>query len=193
MSLEKNVRHITICLLYCSLKVTKEGKEVHSMTMTSNPRIEEIRRRVRASYDELNQLLNSPLANEGLARIYQSPGSEAWTIMENLAHITEFLPYWGDEIAKLVARPGQNFGRTQKDEGRLRAIVEHGSDSLAQARAALSESYEHLDKVLRQLQENDLELTGYHSTFGDRDLAWFIDEVVIRHLENHILQIKGCL
>src|SRR5215469_3750346 len=127
------------------------------MTTTNNPRVEEIRRRVRASYIELDQLLDS-LATIDTIHIYQSPSSGEWTIMENLAHIIEFLPYWGKEIAKLVAHPGQNFGRTQQDEGRLRAIAEHGSDSLAQVRDELPESYEHLDKVLRQLQDSDLEL-----------------------------------
>jgi hypothetical protein len=159
----------------------------------SNLRIEEIRRRVRTSYDELNQLLDGPIASIDTTHIYQSPGSGEWTIMENLAHIVEFLPYWGDEIAKLVANPGQNFGRTQKDEGRLRAIAEHGSDSMAQVRVALPESYEHLDKVLRQLQDSDLELIGHHSTLGDHNLAWFIDEAVTKHLESHILQIASCI
>ena len=112
--------------------------------------------------------------------------------MENLAHIIEFLPYWGKEIAKLVARPGLNFGRTQQDEGRLRAIAEHRSDSIAQAKAALPESYEHLDKVLRQLQDSDLELMGHHSTMGEHKLGWFIEEFVVKHLEDHVLQIKSC-
>ena len=163
------------------------------MTTTSNPKVEEIRLRVRASYNELNQLLNGPIANMDTTRIYQSPGSGEWTIMENLAHIVEFLPYWGDEIAKLVVHPGQKFGRTQKDEGRLRAIAEHGSDSLAQIRAALPASYEHLDKVLCQFQDSDLELMGHHVIRGERNLGWFIDEFIAKHLEDHILQIKECL
>jgi hypothetical protein len=163
------------------------------MTTTSNPRVGEIRRRVYASYNELNQLLDGLTVNIDTKRIYQSPGSGEWTIMENLAHIVEFLPYWGNEIVKLVAHPGQNFGRTQQDEGRLRAIAEHGADSMAQIRAALPESYERLDKVLSQLQDSDLELTGHHSIRGEHDLAWFIDEFVVKHLDDHILQIKGCL
>ena len=163
------------------------------MTTMSNLRIEEIRRRVRTSYDELHQLLAGPIASIDTTHIYQSPGSEEWTIMENLAHIVEFLPYWGDEIAKLVANPGQNFGRTQQDEGRLRAIAEHGSDSMAQVRAALPESYARLDQVLRQLQDSDLELLGHHPILGDHNLAWFVDEFVIKHLESHILQITSCI
>ncbi len=163
------------------------------MMATSNPKVEEIRRTVHASYNELNQFLDGPAAQVDPARIYQSPGSEEWTLMENLAHIGEFLPYWGDQIAKLAAHPGQQFGRMQKDEVRLRAIAEHASESMAQTRATLSEGYEHLDEVLGQLQDSDLEVTGQHSTMGEHNVAWFIDEFIIRHLANHILQMQQCL
>jgi hypothetical protein len=64
---------------------------------------------------------------------------------------------------------------------------------MAQVRAALPESYEHLDKVLSQLQDSDLDLMGHHPVWGDHDLAWFIDESVVKHLDDHILQIKECL
>jgi hypothetical protein len=178
---------------YCNDKTAiKQEKEDYSMSTVSNPRIEEIRHRVRVAYNELNQLLDGPIASMDTARIYHSPEPGEWTIMQNLAHIIEFLPYWGNEAAKLVAHPGQKFGRTRQDEGRVRAIAEHGSDSLAQARAALPESYEYLDKVLRQLQDSDLELTGHHPTWGEHNLAWFIDESVAKHLEDHVLQIKSC-
>jgi hypothetical protein len=176
-----------------TLKTLKQEKEDYSMSTVSNPRVEEIRRRVRVAYNELNQLLDGPIASMDMARIYHSPEPGEWTIMENLAHIIEFLPYWGDEAAKLVAHPGQHFGRTREDEGRVRAIAEHGSDSLAQARTALPESYKHLDKILLQLQDSDLELTGHHPTWGEHNLSWFIDESVAKHLEDHILQIRSCL
>lgn len=162
--------------------------------MTSNnPRIEEVRHRVCASYDELNRLIEGPLSQVDPNRLYHSPGGEEWTVMENLAHIAEFIPYWADEIAKLVAQPGQNFGRTMQHEGRLRAIREHGGDSLQEARTALPKSYAHLDHVLSSLKDSDLELTGHHSKFGDRKLEWFIGEFVTQHLANHVEQLKGCL
>ena len=92
-------------------------------TSASNPRIEEIRRSVRSSYDALNQLIDGPLSTVDSSLLYQSPGQDEWTVMENIAHIIEFMPYWADESAKLIAQPGQNFGRTQQHEGRLRALA----------------------------------------------------------------------
>lgn len=160
---------------------------------TSNPRVEEIRRRVRASYDELNRLIEGLLSHIDQNQLYRSPGGDEWTVMENLAHIVEFMPYWADEVAQLVAQPGRNFGRTMQHEGRLRALREHAHDSLQQVHAALPTSYAHLDRVLNSLKDSDLELTGHHSKFGDRKLEWFIEEFVTQHLANHVEQLKGCL
>ena len=160
------------------------------MQTTNNPNIEEIRHRVHTSYNELNQLLAGPLANIDPARLYHSPAPGEWTIMENLAHILEFLPYWGNQITKLIAHPGQPFGRTQQDEQRLQAIAAHASDTLLQIRTALPTSYQHLDTILSQLQDSDLNLTGHHPTQGNRTLGWFINEFVAKHLADHVLQLK---
>lgn len=163
------------------------------MTITSNPRVEAIRQHVSSSYQELLQLLNGPLTSLEPDRLYQSPATGEWTLMENLAHVIEVMPYWADEVAKLVAAPGQKFGRTMEHEGRLHAIQEHKTDSLDQVKIALPDSYNYLDQILRSLNDSDLELTGLHSKYGKRTLDWFIDEFVTRHLAAHVQQIKDCL
>ena len=160
---------------------------------TDNTQIEAIRHKVRTSYDALTRLIEGPLAQIDPKQLYRSPGGEEWTVMENLAHIVEFMPYWADEVAKLVAQPGQNFGRTMQHEGRLRALQEHAHDSLQEARTQLPQSYAHLDRVLSSLKDSDLELTGHHSKFGDKKLAWFIEEFITEHLANHLEQLKSCL
>jgi len=160
---------------------------------TNNPKVEEIRHSVQSSYAELNRLIAERLATLDPAKLYQQPAENEWTIIESLAHIVEFMPYWADEIEKLVAAPGQNFGRTMQDAGRLQAINEHGSDDLVQIRAALPGSYAHLEQVLSELKDSDLELTGHHSRFGDQTLAWFIEDFVTHHLTGHLEQLNHCL
>src|SRR2546421_7173013 len=122
---------------------------------TNNPKVEEIRRSVQSSYDELNRLIADRLATLDPAKLYWRPAENEWSIMENLAHIVEFMPYWANEIEKLVAAPGQNFGRTAGDAERLRAISEHGTDNLDQIRAALPGSYTRLQQVLSRLTDSD--------------------------------------
>src|SRR5437870_11251214 len=129
-------------------------------TIPANPKVEAIREKVQNSYAELHQLIDGPLANVDARKLYQSPAENEWSIMQNPAQIVEFMPYWAGEIEKLVANPGQNFGRTAQHEGRLRAINEHGRDSLEQIKAALPGSYARLEDVLGSLKDSDLELTG---------------------------------
>ena len=163
------------------------------MMATTNTKIEAIRQNIQSSYYELNRLIAGPLLQLQPEKLYQSPAPGEWTFMENIAHIIEFMPYWADEIAKLVAQPGQNFGRTAQDESRLQAIKEHGTYTLAQAAAVLPDSYSHLDRVVSALHDDDLELTGHHSKFGEKRLEWFIEEFVTQHLANHLQQMKEAL
>jgi uncharacterized damage-inducible protein DinB len=162
-------------------------------TAPANPNMEAIRLSVQKSYTELNQLIDGPLASLDSAKLYQPPVENEWSIMQNLAHVVEIMPYWANEIEKLVARPGQNFGRTMQHEGRLQAIREHGSDSLERMKAALPGSYTRLQEVLSKLTDSDLELTGIHSRYGEKSLDWFIEEFVTQHLINHVEQIRICL
>ena len=162
------------------------------MTASSaNPNVEAIRLSVQHSYDELNQLIDGPLAQLDPAQLYKAPAENEWSIMQNLAHIVEIMPYWANQIEKLVANPGQNFGRTQQDEGRLRAIDEHGRDSLEQIKALLPGSYARLQEVLGNLRDSDLELTGVHVRYGEKSLDWFIEDFVTGHLIAHLEQIRG--
>ena len=160
------------------------------MTTTNDPHITAIRQQVSTSYEELQQLLDKPIATLPPARLYQPPAADEWTIMENLAHIVEFMPYWAEEIAQLVSQPGKQFGRTTKHAGRLNAIKEHSPDTLEQAKAQLPASYARLDQVLSSLHDQDLALVGHHPKLGAQTLAWFIDDFVTRHLANHVAQIK---
>ncbi len=94
-------------------------------TSKENPNVQDIRQSVAASYKELQQLLQGRLTLLPANKLYETSIEGEWTLMESLAHIIEFMPYWGDEIVKLVAQPGQNFGRTHKDEARIQAIKDH--------------------------------------------------------------------
>ena len=160
---------------------------------SANPWVEAILLSVQKSYNELNQLIVGPLASLEPNKLYKSPTENEWTIMQNLAHIVELMPYWANEIEKLVAHPGQNFGRTQQDERRLKGISEHERDSLEQIKAALPGSYARLQEVLGNLKDSDLELTAVHPRFGEKPLEWFIEDFVTGHLIAHLEQIKMCL
>src|SRR5579863_6401185 len=100
-----------------------------------NPKVTEIRLSVQQSCAEIVQLIEGPLSELDPLQLYIVPAKDEWTIMQNLAHILEFMPYWGKQITQLVAAPGSNFGRIAQDEGRLRLIAEHERDTLPQVLA----------------------------------------------------------
>src|SRR5436305_12614273 len=158
-----------------------------------NPKLEDIRESVRNSFATLQQLIDGPLAQLDASKLYQSPAENEWTIMQNLAHIVEFMSYWAGEIEKVIAEPGCEFGRTHDDLGRLQGISEHEMDSLSSIKAALPGSYARLDGVLGRLKDSDLQLTGKHVRYGEKPLHWLIDEFVTDHLIGHVEQIKRCL
>lgn len=161
-------------------------------TASTNPKVEKILLSVHNSYGELVRLVEGPLTALDAGKLYVSPAENEWTIMQNLSHVVEFMPYWANEIAKLVASPGQNFGRTMQHEGRMQAVNEHGRANLTQIKEALPESYARLERVLGNLKDSDLELTGHHIKFGEKSLEWFIAEFVTGHLSDHVGQIKAC-
>ena len=162
-------------------------------TLPANPKIEAIRESIRSSNASLHQLIDGPLAHFDARKLYQSPAENEWTIMQNLAHIVEFMPYWASEIEKLVAEPGSNFGRTPEDVGRLQGISEHEMASLSKIKQALPGSYQRLDEVLRKLKDSDLELTGKHVRYGEKPLDWLIEEFLTNHLKGHVEQIKSSI
>ncbi len=164
------------------------------MTATeTNPKVAQIRLSVQQSSASIVQLLEGPLAALDTQQLYAAPTADDWSIMQNLAHILEFMPYWGSEIAKLIANPGQKFGRTINDERRLRFIEEHKRDSLSQILSAFPASYAQLEEVLATLTDDDLALTGLHPRYGEKSLAWFINEFVCQHLIDHEKQLQACV
>ncbi len=162
-------------------------------TTPANPNVEAFRESAQLSYAELRRLIDGPLAILETSKLYKTPAANEWTIMQILWHIVEFMPYWAGEIEKVVAEPGRIFGRTADDERRLRGISEHETDSLEEVKAALPGSYARLSGVLGSLKDSDLELTGRHVRYGEKRLAWVVEEFETGHLQGHVEQIKRCL
>jgi hypothetical protein len=162
-------------------------------TLPANPKVEVIRASVGNSNATLHRLIDGPLSRLEASKLYQSPTENEWTIMQNLAHVVEFMPYWAGEIEKVIAEPGCAFGRTHEDVGRLQGISEHEMDSLSRIKAALPGSYARLDGVLVRLKDSDLELTGKHVRYGEKPLHWLIEEFVTHHLSAHVEQIRRCI
>src|SRR3954447_11660523 len=62
--------------------------------------------------------------------IHWKPGAEVWTVMDNLCHIVEFIPYWTAQIAQVIQYPEKEWGRTHADPDRLAAVADTSSRDL---------------------------------------------------------------
>src|ERR1700744_4668495 len=51
------------------------------------------------------------------------PAPEVWTVMDNLCHIAEFVPYWTRQVQQAIATPEIQWGRTHSDPDRLAAVA----------------------------------------------------------------------
>jgi uncharacterized damage-inducible protein DinB len=134
-----------------------------------------------------------------LSRIEESalyrrpPGEENWTLAEMLAHITEARQFWSDEIAKVLAAPGAQVGRSADHPGRLQAVKEHGHDSVEALRRRFVTSYEYVVKTLSQISEQDLQLSCENITSGPLSLAEFMQRFLVEHDRTHVAQAQALL
>jgi uncharacterized damage-inducible protein DinB len=146
---------------------------------------ERIERAVQALLTRLEQLPNDAL--------YREPGAGEWAVMSTLAHVIEMLPYWAKQCQSIAASPGSAFGRTHDDPGRLNAIAAHGQDSLSAASASLRASADEAIAILQSIPRETWSVKGEHVRRGAMSIEQVIDEFMVRHVEDHLVQVNVAL
>ena len=66
--------------------------------------------------------------------IHWVPAEGVWTVMDNLCHIREFVPFWTGETLRIVRRPAEHWGRDHTDTARLAAVTNTAAHTLARRR-----------------------------------------------------------
>ncbi len=130
------------------------------------------------------------------AQLYQHPiieDKEEWSMMENLAHIAEFPPYWAKAMLKVVENPGQPFGRTHTDPARIAAVAEHAKDELTKALTRIETARFEANQLFLHINDEQWDKTGLHANRGEMNLRQVIDAFVIKHLRDHVDQAKTAL
>lgn len=113
--------------------------------------------------------------------------------MSTLAHLSELLPYWADEAARIARTPGVAFGRTHDDPRRLGAIDEHGRDSMAAIVPHVRAGLEHCVRTLRGIPAEAWSLAGEHPRRGSMTIDELVDDFLVEHAEDHARQIEATL
>jgi hypothetical protein len=115
---------------------------------------------------------------------------ERWDEGQLWAHLSEFIPYWIDQVDGVLSGSGPvPFGRTKSDPHRVSTIEERRHTPSADLWATLEADINRLDRWLSALPEAAWRARGVHPTLGEMDLRRILDEFLVGHLEEHADQL----
>jgi uncharacterized damage-inducible protein DinB len=120
------------------------------------------------------------------------PAPEVWSIQEILSHVEEAVPYWADEIRRVVASPGTEWGRGHQNEARLAAVAASSRRSATEVLAGIQKGVQEAIAVLGKLRDEDLsiESPSRNPRFGTKPMSFVLDHLLVAHLRGHLGQIE---
>ncbi|MGJ9386018.1 DinB family protein [Salipaludibacillus sp. CF4.18] len=121
------------------------------------------------------------------------PTEEEWSILQILAHLVEAIPYWLNEVQRVVSVPGSEWGRGLQAPERLEAVNDTGKLSLAKVVVEVEALKEKIEVGLSGLDEEKLAKESPHrnfAKFGNKPVSFIIDHFIEEHLNGHYDQIK---
>jgi len=150
-----------------------------------------IQEAIRSTQQSLEQIISTA---KGLSSelINWKPAEDKWSVMEVLVHVDEAIPYWLNEISRLVETPGTVWGRGLQDERRLAALAEAGSRSLDEVLTSMERTKEQVAAVLGPISNEELmqESPSRNPRFGTKPLSFVIQHLLVDHAAAHDKQMK---
>lgn len=122
--------------------------------------------------------------------VHRRPPDGEWTVAQNLVHVVEFVPYWAGQLHRVVAHPGQPFGRTHEDPERIAWVDEHAGDALDAILAALPRAADEACRLLCSIPDGAWGTTGRHRR-GEMTLGDIAEFFLVDHLEDHGRQARA--
>lgn len=124
--------------------------------------------------------------------IHWKPGPEVWSVMDNLCHIAEFVPYWTAQTEQVIEHPDQLWGRTHHDPDRLAAVADTSSRNLTavkeQIRSNVSRSAARLHKFTPGQFASQAE--SRNPKWGVKPASFILNTMLLAHLQSHLSQIR---
>jgi uncharacterized damage-inducible protein DinB len=124
--------------------------------------------------------------------IHWVPAAGVWTVMDNLCHIREFVPFWTFETLRIVKRPAEPWGRDHTDTARLAAVTNTAAHTLQDVVTDIRDAVRRSAETLKTLSEQDLavEATSKNPRWGVKPASFVVDELLVHHLAKHQGQIR---
>jgi len=124
--------------------------------------------------------------------IHWIPAEGVWTVMDNLCHIREFVPFWTGEALRIVQRRGGRWGRDHTDTARLAAVTNTSAHRLADVVADIREAVRHSTETLRTLSDEQLaaEAASRNPRWGVKPASFVVEDLLVQHVAKHLGQIR---
>jgi len=124
--------------------------------------------------------------------IHWVPAEGVWTVMDNLCHIREFVPFWTGEILRIVQRPTEPWGRDHTDTARLAAVTNTAAHALADVVTDIREAVRRAGDTLSALTDADFarEATSKNPRWGVKPASFVVDDLLVHHVAKHQGQIR---
>ena len=151
--------------------------------------------RASAAADQLTKTANEILAEvERLPSelIHWVPAEGVWTVMDNLCHIREFVPFWSGVAMRSVQRPSEPWGRDQTHTGRRAAVTNTSAYRLDEVAADIRELVNRSAATLKTLTDEQLaiEAASVNPRFGVKPASFVVNELLVHHMAKHPGQIR---
>lgn len=121
-------------------------------------------------------------------------GTEQWQANQVWGHIAEFMPYWLDQIDKVIAQFGGQavpFGRTKEDAARLEGIAAGLGVSIPDQMANVRQALEQARSYLANLTPEQWQAIGLHARRGEMPVPAIVQTFMLDHLEEHAAQLDA--
>ena len=120
------------------------------------------------------------------------PAAGVWTVMDNLCHIREFVPFWTGEALRIVRRPAEQWGRDHTDVARLAAVADTAAHTLDDVVSDIRTVVGRSADTLKGLSDQDLavEAMSRNPRWGVKPASFVIDELLVHHVAKHQGQIR---
>jgi uncharacterized damage-inducible protein DinB len=124
--------------------------------------------------------------------IHWVPAEGVWTVMDNLCHIREFVPFWTGEALRIVQQPTELWGRDHTDTARLAAVTNTTAHRLDAVVADIREAVRRAAATLSRLSDKDLatEATSKNPRWGVKPASFVVDDLLVGHVAKHQGQIR---
>lgn len=124
--------------------------------------------------------------------IFWIPGDGVWTVMDNLCHIREFVPFWTAEARQMVRFPSKPWGRDHAHAGRLAAVTNTAELRLDDVLDDIRREVEASASALEGLSDADLAVTAtsVNPRWDVKPASFVVDHLLVQHVEKHLGQIR---